>query len=193
MQDPKALKLLQEILKKTEAGKLAWDTTANEDEFVAIMLGKYTLTLKPYSDRLGVRYESPSITLQDEKQNVIVHIHSNIEGITDDALQQLQVLARRSALHTDEKIDQILEELKRPELTIIRAKYGAGNVWQDVTAQVRTKIQGDSETLSLLVSNQELGNDPVPNVVKSLIVEYKVGSQSPQSKTVAENHLLTIP
>src|SRR5208282_5188407 len=123
MQDPKALELFQEILKKTEAGKLAWDTTANEDEFVAIMLGKYTLTLKPYSDRLGGRYESPSITLQDEKQNVIVHIHMNIEGITDDTLQQLQVLARRSALHTDEKIDQILEELKRPELTVIRAKY----------------------------------------------------------------------
>ena len=193
MQDPKALELFQEILKKTEAGKLAWDTTANEDEFVAIILGKYTLTLKPYSDRLGVRYDSPSITLQDEKQNVIVHIHSNIEGVTDDALRQLQVLARRSALHTDERIDQILEELKRPELTIIRARYGVGNLWHDVTAQVRTKIQGESETLSLLVSNQELGIDPVPNVVKSLIVEYTVGNQSPQSKTVVENHLLTIP
>ena len=191
MQDPKALELFQEILKKTEAGRLAWDTTANEDEFVAIMLGKNTLTLKPYSDRLGGRYESPSITLQDEKQNVIVHIHSNIDGITDDALQQLQVLARLSVLHTDEKMDQILEELKRPELTIISAKYGVANLWHDVTVEVRTKIQG--ETLSLLVSNQELGTDPVPNVVKSLIVEYRVGNQSPQSKTVVEHDLLTIP
>ena len=193
MQDPKALELFQEILKKTEAGRLAWDTTANEDEFVAIMLGKTTLTLKPYSDRLGGRYESPSITLQDEKQNVIVHIHSNIDGITDDALQQLQVLVRRSVLHTDEKMDEILEELKRPELTIISAKYGVGDLWHDVTVQVRTKIQGEGETRSLLVSNQELGTDPVPNVVKSLIVEYRVGNQSPQSKTVVEHDLLTIP
>jgi hypothetical protein len=193
MQDPKALALFQEILKKTEAGKLAWDATAEEDKFVAIVLGRYTVTLVPYTigDRFGERHESPSLTLQDEKQNIIVLIHSNIEGVTDDALQQLQVLARRSALHADEKIDQILEELKRPDLTIIKARYGMGTLWHDVTSQLRTKIR--SETINLIVSNQELGVDPAPDVVKNLVVEYTVGNQTPQSRTVAENHVLTLP
>ncbi len=193
MEDPKALALFQEILKKTEAGKLAWDTTAEEDKFVAIMLGRYTLTLVPYTTipLFGERQESPSVTLEDEKQNIIVHIHRNIEGITEDSLQQLLVFARRTALHADEKIDEILEELQKPELTIISAKYGAGAVWRDVTSRVRTKIQ--SESLNVRVTNEELGGDPAPNVAKVLVLEYRFGDQTPESRTIDENAMLTIP
>ena len=115
MRDPKALALFQEILKKTEAGKLPWQPTAEENKFVAPMLGKFTLTLLPYTTlgRFGEQEGPPTVSLDDEKSNTIVEIDHNIEGIDEQDLEALLVFARRTALNAGEKIDELLEELKK--------------------------------------------------------------------------------
>ena len=117
MRDPKALALFQEILKKTEAGKLAWQPTAEEDTFVAPMLGKLTLKLFPYTskDQWGLPQGPPTVSLGDEKNITIVEIDTSIEGVEAEDLQALLVFARRIALHADEKIDELLQELQKPD------------------------------------------------------------------------------
>src|SRR5437899_2735961 len=115
MDDPKALALFHEVLKKTLAKKVAWEPTADEDTYVASMLGKYTLALTSYTSRnnWGEPEGPPVVTLQDEKKNTLVEINSGINGVTVDDLQNLLVFARRIALNADEKIDELLQELKR--------------------------------------------------------------------------------
>jgi hypothetical protein len=115
MDDPKALALFQEILKKTLAKKVAWQPTAEDDQFVAPMLGKYTLTLIPYTsvNNWGEHEGPPVVTLEDEGRNTLVEISSSIEGVSAQDLQTLLVFARRTAFNADEKIDELLQELKR--------------------------------------------------------------------------------
>jgi hypothetical protein len=117
MDDPKAVALFQEILKKTTAKKLPWQPTAEEDVFVAPMLGKYTLTLMPYTSRSnwGEPEGAPTITLTDAANNNLVEIHSGIQGVTVQDLNTLLVFARRTAFNADEKIDELLLELQKED------------------------------------------------------------------------------
>jgi hypothetical protein len=117
MRDPKALALFQEILRKTEAEKLPWTATAEQDKFIAPMLGKFTLTLLPFTKigRFGEPEGPPSVTVDDEKGNTIVEIDHNIEGIEEQELQALLVFARRTALNAGEKIEELLAELKKED------------------------------------------------------------------------------
>jgi hypothetical protein len=117
MHDPKALALFQEIHKKTMSGKLAWQPTAEPNKFVAPMLGKYTLTLLPYSsiDEWGVPQGPPSVILADERENSIVEMNIGVDGIERDELQSLLVFARRIALNADVKIDELLQELRKDD------------------------------------------------------------------------------
>jgi hypothetical protein len=116
MDDPKALALFKEVLKKTFAKKLAWQATADEDTFVA-SIGNYTLALTSYTSlgSWGEREGPPVVTLKDDGQNTLIEINSGIGGVTADELKSLLVFARRIALKADEKIDELLQELKRDE------------------------------------------------------------------------------
>ena len=192
MNDPKALALFQEILKKLLAGKIDWQPTAEEDKFVAPMLGKYTLTLLPYASRnnWGEPQGSPSVTLENEKKNSIVEINSSVDGVSTEELQTLLVFARRFALKADEVIDELLQEFQKPELTIVSARYGADEGWRDVAAHLSGKIR--DEKLIIGVTNQELGGDPAPDVPKRLELTYSYGGRN-YSKTVRETDALSIP
>jgi hypothetical protein len=76
------------------------------------------------------------------------------------------------------------------DLTILYARYGAGSIWKDVTPLLRAKVQAG--ILRLAVTNDELGGDPVPNVLKSIEVTYSRGGRT-YSKVVAENEVLSLP
>lgn len=192
MRDPKALVLFQEILKKTEAGKLSWQPTAEPDKFIAPMLGKYMLTLLPYTSRSqwGEPQGPPSVIVSDEKENTIVEIDADIEGISQEELTTLQVFARRIALHADEKINELLQELQKPDFIIREATYGAQGRWVDVTHRLIARIREDK--LSLTVTNEELGGDPFPGVLKSLQLAYSYSGEN-YSVSVQEGELLSIP
>jgi len=60
--------------------------------------------------------------------------------------------------------------------TIVRADYGAGSRWRDVTSRVNSLVQGDS--LSFRVTNEALGGDPAPEEHKTLRLQVRaVGGQ----------------
>ncbi|MFI5058813.1 MAG: hypothetical protein ACHQLQ_11555 [Candidatus Acidiferrales bacterium] len=49
---------------------------------------------------------------------------------------------------------------------LLRAEYGSGGTWVDVTERVRALVSGDS--LTMRVDNEALGGDPTPGVRKTL-------------------------
>ncbi len=56
-------------------------------------------------------------------------------------------------------------------LEIIRALYGAGGKYRIVTGDVQNHVQHNN--INMLVSNENLGGDPAPNLEKELIVIYR--------------------
>ncbi len=71
------------------------------------------------------------------------------------------------------------------------ARYGQGGRFVDVTRFVRRARGGDSE-LDLLVRNENLGGDPVPNVPKHLEVLFRMGDRR-LAVSVPENEHLFAP
>jgi hypothetical protein len=49
---------------------------------------------------------------------------------------------------------------------LLRAEYGSGGTWVDVTERVRSLVSGD--TLNMRVGNETFGGDPTPGVRKTL-------------------------
>lgn len=81
----------------------------------------------------------------------------------------------------------------RPQrLTIINARYGAGQRQRDVTQALRSRIQGGR--LEVLVDNGLLnGIDPAPNQPKQVRLTYRLDNGGQQSLIVAEGQLLRLP
>ncbi len=78
----------------------------------------------------------------------------------------------------------------RGALEIVKAEYGEGSRWRDVTSLLSQQISGNSVKLD--VNNMTMGGDPAPAVRKSLRVDYSYQDQR-RSVTVAENTQLVLP
>jgi hypothetical protein len=75
-------------------------------------------------------------------------------------------------------------------LRVMRAQYGVGHRYADVTDLLNSQIQGDQ--LSLRVTNDAMGGDPDPNQPKQLIVFYIFNGRSSRI-TVNEKDTLNLP
>lgn len=73
---------------------------------------------------------------------------------------------------------------------IVRAQYGAGNTWRDVTSQVRAKVQGDS--LSFRVNNDAFGGDPARGQPKTLRIDAQNWRGETQTFTFGEGELAAL-
>jgi|SRR5947208_2978593 len=126
MRDPKAVALFYEILGKTEAKKVAWQPTGAVGQFTTPISGKFILTLFPYTnyDDQAEPEGPPCLVLKDENGNVIADMNFRVEGIDREDLATLAILAKRIALSADDKLDELLTELKNPEVTI------GGDLWR---------------------------------------------------------------
>jgi hypothetical protein len=78
----------------------------------------------------------------------------------------------------------------RGALEIVKAEYGEGVRWRDVTLLLSQQISGNS--LRMEVTNATMGGDPAPAVRKSLRVDYSYQDQR-RVATIAENAQLVLP
>ncbi len=83
------------------------------------------------------------------------------------------------------------QEKPAPTLTILKAIYGDASTGRvkDVTNIVAGAVSAN--TVRIGASNTELGGDPVPQVVKTLTITYKLGEET-KTVTLPENALFTI-
>jgi hypothetical protein len=75
-------------------------------------------------------------------------------------------------------------------LRVMRAQYGIGNRYADVTDLLNSQIQGDA--LSLRVTNEVMGGDPDPEQRKQLIVFYIFNGRQSRVR-VNEKEILNLP
>jgi hypothetical protein len=113
MEDSKALSLLRETITKTNARKLPWAETAQEDVFVVPMKGKYTLRAYGFTiyDGEGQKTGPPSLTLY-EGDKMVIDINADVPDVAERELRELYETVRRQALRLDEKLDDAIDFLK---------------------------------------------------------------------------------
>ena len=84
-----------------------------------------------------------------------------------------------------------------PALRIVKAEYGAGDRWLDVTAAVANAVRDGRLTLRATGAALGLSEDPAPGVGKTLRVVYASGGEgsaaaSPQTAEARENEVLDV-
>jgi len=114
MEDPRALRLFQEILEKTRAGRLRWEITADGSSYLAALPGGLTVSTFAFSerDRWGNSEDNFELILRGDEGDLLT-VTSTVDGVTSDDLAMLYELAKRQALGVDAKVDKLLGELAK--------------------------------------------------------------------------------
>jgi hypothetical protein len=103
MEDPKGLKLFKELLAKTKAGRIRWEPGASVDEYFAVLPSGVTLNIRTSWDR------EDHIALVVRTDNTdLLRITPDVDGVTQEGLNELYEFARRQALEVDAKVDNVL-------------------------------------------------------------------------------------
>lgn len=77
--------------------------------------------------------------------------------------------------------------LSKRELKIIKADYGSGNVWCDITNQLNDFIVNNK--LNITLSNSICGKDPVPHTLKIGKITYRLGKKTFTNKYKEEENI----
>ncbi len=115
-------------------------------------------------------------------------------SIKTEATNTALAIARKVG-GSDVDMDKLLQQIGQGpiDLKIIKAEYGAGNTFKDVTEVLRK--HAGSVPLIVLSSpsyNAALGGDPTPGVVKKLKIQYQVGGKTGQV-SLSENSPILLP
>ena len=112
MVDPeKAKALVAELRQKTEARKIQWEPTANQDEFVATFRGKVTFAISKYEDP-NYNGDSYRLVMRDSESREMLSFTHHEGWAGGEELIRLYEEAHDSALKVDEAIDSILDNLR---------------------------------------------------------------------------------
>lgn len=113
MRDDKALELFNKILEKTRQGVLAWQATAEPEEYFVPLAEKRYIQIYPFTeiDESGNRKGPISVSLHDENKQILVDMTVNVDGISLENLKELNTAAQRTALKIDRQVDDVLKEL----------------------------------------------------------------------------------
>jgi hypothetical protein len=106
MEDTKAKEFFEGVLSKTRAGRIRWQPTAEESDYIAAIGGQFTLSIS--SDQYGW-----TLLLKDQDGRALTAVRSTDDGIEPMEIRELYEAARRQALRVDDKIDLVLGELSK--------------------------------------------------------------------------------
>lgn len=69
MEDTKAREFFEGVMSKTRAGRVRWQPTAEESEFIAAIGGQFTLSAREYyaADKWGNRTVKYALILKDQE------------------------------------------------------------------------------------------------------------------------------
>jgi len=112
------IKFFEGVLSKTKEGKIPWEPTAQEGNFIAAIGGQFTLSISAEAENA-----SPFMALELsgplKYALVLSDMHGRISTVTDaddgirpGAMRELYETARWQAVHGGEKINKALEVLQ---------------------------------------------------------------------------------
>ncbi len=119
---------------------------------------------------------------------------AKVPSLKDNAVQSALAIAQKIGPKSDEA-KKLLAEIgqKTVNVEIIKAEYGAGNKFKDVTNVLRQHV-GFVPIITLPKSsyNANFGGDPVPNTPKQLKIQYKIDGKAGEV-TLGENAPIVLP
>jgi hypothetical protein len=122
MADEKIVEFFEGVLSKTRKGRISWEPTVQDSNFIAAFGGGFGLSISAWTEpspgstpamrALGQGVQRYSLVLRDQIGREVARITEADEGILRDDMQTLYETARRQALKPDEKIGDALEALR---------------------------------------------------------------------------------
>jgi hypothetical protein len=109
MIEPKDSQLVSELLKATQAGKIPWSPTAKRGEFVASFRGKFSVLV---SECLRDQPPGPDESAYCYGVSIVDEFGAALHKFEDRSIEPLVDAVRRVALHSEEAIDEILQDLR---------------------------------------------------------------------------------
>ena len=106
MSSDKDAQLVEQLIEATNAGRVTWEPTAAVDEFTSSFKGKYGVIVAKENNTYTLR-------MLDNSEREMLSVEQ-VQGpyVQSPSIEQLFEFARRTALHVDQAIDDILQELK---------------------------------------------------------------------------------
>jgi len=112
--DARIIELFEDVLAKTKEGKIPWEPTAQESNFIAAFGGRFTLSVdSTVTTNLGLTgpQERYALVLRDMRGRIAT-VTDRDEGIRPGAMRELYETARWRAVHGGEKVNEALEALR---------------------------------------------------------------------------------
>jgi Tol biopolymer transport system component len=115
MEDTKAKEFFEGVLAKTRAGRIRWQPTAEDSEYIAAIGGQFTLSVRQYFDQNKYGYQKVkyALILKDQEGRELTKVTDDVDGVALADICELYETVRRQALRVDEKIDRVLGELSK--------------------------------------------------------------------------------
>jgi Flp pilus assembly protein TadD len=147
-----------------------------------------------HADRARQLFEQGSVWMQQQRDSdpgcgtgvpKSVHWHD-----WSGCVQMQREAVRTLAGNQLADLDTLIRNVK---LEIVKAEYGAGTLWRDVT-NVLQKLSADGQQITLPSStyNVAFGGDPAPGKWKELKIQYRINGFDAEV-TLAENALVILP
>jgi hypothetical protein len=121
MVDEKLIKFFEGVLSKTKEGKIPWEPTAQESNFIAPIGGQFTLSISSgaedavsKSPALYRLLEKYALVLRDMRGRIatVTDRDEGEGGIRSGAMRELFEMARWQAVHGGEKVNKAIEVLQ---------------------------------------------------------------------------------
>jgi len=132
--------------------------------------------------------------LREKAAETAVVIGTKLQGRQPQGARHMEAVVKATQnAETKQRAEALLTRFGggNEGIVIVKAIYGAGDKTADVTAKVRNLSAGSS-TFDIGSYNGAFG-DPVPQVVKTLTITYKVKDGPERTATFAENRPIVLP
>lgn len=114
----KEKQLVDQLIRATESGRVAWEPTAKPDEFTTSFKGRYSIIIAISGDVEETNEGVYVLKMFDDSERELLRLDSRdfedaiFKSVGLDPIASLFRLAQRKALRVDEALDGILQELK---------------------------------------------------------------------------------
>ncbi len=160
------------------------------------------------AERVAMCRSALKVTERDEERQLVLDVIerfpsidtfrlavelSKIPSLKDRAAAVSMVVAQKIGGSAD--VAKLLAQLGHEpvKIEIVKAEYGAGSNWKDVTQTLRSHVRNlPLIVLSSSTFNSAFGGDPAPGIVKQLKVQYRMEGKAGEA-AFAENATIMLP
>lgn len=102
--------VIDNLIQKTEDGKLGWQSTAEDSKFICVLEGEFTFSITKFDYQGDDRCY---FSMTDSSNAEIIGLGASFGEFRYNKLAELHEVARRSALDVHRKVDHAADILRK--------------------------------------------------------------------------------